>query len=176
MRTFMSALGKGRASSCSRAKFVAVLLAAVAVLVLLAVPAFADGVAAEFDIYATVVIPFIIATWFIEAAVLNYILKLGYRRCFSYSLIANLASFFLGLIWVGVLGEAGWKEALIHGEVGRARLLLLRSFVVTVAEEGLIILLLVGKQRDNKATLAAVPAANALTYAIGAPLLYYVAG
>jgi hypothetical protein len=153
-----------------------VLLASVAVLVFAAAPALADPFSAEMMVTGLialiVVIPFSIATWFIEAAVLNYILKLDYSLAFTYSLVANLVSFFLGLIWASVLGESGWKAAFMFGQLDRMALLFLRSFVVTVAEEGLIILLLVGKGRDNKTTLGAVLAANAVSYAIGAPVMY----
>jgi hypothetical protein len=175
----MSALRTGRASPRSRTQSVVMLLASLAALAWAAAPAFADDqLGAQMWTLALglvfVVIPFSIATWFIEAAVLNYILELGYWRCFVYSLLANLATFFLGLIWAKALGEGGWKGAFMLGQLGRLALLFLRSFVVTVAEEGCIIVLLVGKQRDAKATLGAVLAANALTYAIGAPLIYAV--
>jgi hypothetical protein len=59
---------------------------------------------------------------------------------------------------------------LIHGELNTVVLLLCRSFVITVAEETVVVALLVGKQRDFLTTLKAVVAANAVSYTLVAAL------
>jgi len=176
----MSALKRGLSSSCSEAKPVGALLAVVAWLALAAAPAVADDLnvgmmSFALGMYALVGIAFGLATWVIEAAVLNHFLKLGYFRCFVYAVVANFVSFLLGMAWASVLREPGWKKAVMAGEMNRVALLFLRSFAATVVEEGALIVLLVGKQRRARVTLGAVVAANAVTYMIGAVVMFALA-
>jgi hypothetical protein len=110
------------------------------------------------------------ATCFLEAYIMNLFLKLGYRECFWCAVVANLTSMGLGLIWYFAGGQMGWKTALIHGETGRVMFLLARSFVITVAEETVVVALLVRKERDLLITLKAVVAMNAVSYALLAAL------
>ena len=109
---------------------------------------------------------FMAAACLVEGYVMNLFLKLGYRRCFWYAVVANLVSMGLGLIWYYAGGEVGWKTALVHGEFGRVALLMARSFVITLAEETVVVALLVRKQRDFGTVFKAVVAMNAVSYAL----------
>jgi hypothetical protein len=149
-----------------------------ALLLLLPAAAFADdmimgnlggalllmGVAAL--VAAAGVAGFTAAVCFLEASLMDRFLKLGYRRCFWYAVVANLVSMGLGLIWYHAGGGVGWKTALIHGEFGIVAWLLLRSFIITLAEETVVVMLLLRKQRDFETALKAVLAANAGSYAM----------
>jgi hypothetical protein len=55
---------------------------------------------------------------------------------------------------------------LIHGEFGTVALLLARSFVITVAEETVVVVLLLRKQRDFPTVFKAVAAMNVVSYAL----------
>lgn len=101
----------------------------------------------------------------LEAALMDRFLKLGYRRCFWYAVVANLVSMGLGMIWYQAGGRVGWKTALIQGEFGMVTWLLFRSFIITVAEETVVVMLVLRKQRDFETTIKAVLAANAASYA-----------
>jgi len=163
-----------------------VLLACAALLVLLPAAAQADdmiggnleslGEALLMAAVAAVaaVLAFTAVACLLEGYVMNLFLKLGYRRCFWYAVVANLVSMGLGLIWYYAGGEVGWKTALVHGEFGRVALLMARSFVITLAEETVVVVLLVRKQRDFQATLKAMIAANAASYAILGVILAFV--
>ena len=107
---------------------------------------------------------FTAAVCLLEASLMDRFLKLGYRRCFWYAVVANLVSMGLGMIWYQAGGRVGWKTALIHGEFGMVAWLLLRSFIITVAEETVLVMLLLRKQRDFETTVKAVLAANAASY------------
>jgi len=109
---------------------------------------------------------FTVAVCLLEASLMDRFLKLGYRRCFGYAVVANLVSMGLGLIWYEAGGRVGWKTALIQGEFGMVAWLLLRSFIITLAEETVVVMLLLRKQRDFETTFKAVLAANAGSYAL----------
>jgi len=109
---------------------------------------------------------FMAAACLVEGYVMNLFLKLGYRRCFWYAVVANLVSSGLGLIWYYAGGQVGWKTAMIHGQFGTVALLMARSFVITVAEETVVIVLLLRKERGFEAAFKAVAAMNAASYAI----------
>jgi len=175
----MNALTAGPSSGgLSRPFRVRLLLAFAALLVLLPAAAHADdmimgnlgGMLVLFGLAAVAavaaVVGFTAAACFVEGYIMNLFLKLGYRRCFWYAVAANLVSMGLGLIWYYAGGRVGWKTALIHGEFGRVALLLARSFVITVAEETMVVVLLVRKQRDFGTVFKAVAAMNAVSYAI----------
>jgi hypothetical protein len=149
-----------------------------ALLVLLPAAAFADdmiagnlggvllllGVAAIATVIA--VAGFTAAVCLIEGYLMDRFLKLGYRRCFWYAVVANLVSMGLGMVWYQAGGQVGWKTALIQGEFGMVAWLLLRSLFITIAEETVVVGLMVRKQRDFETTLKAVVAANAASYAL----------
>ena len=120
------------------------------------------------------VVGFSAITFFLEGYIMNLFLKLGYRRCFWYAVVANLVSMGLGLIWYYGGEQVGWKTAMIHGEFARVGLLLARSFVITVAEEMVVVVLLVRKQRDFGTVFKAVVAMNAASYAILGVILAFV--
>lgn len=106
------------------------------------------------------------ATLFIEAWILNAFLKLGYRRALAYSVLANLASALLSLLWAGLFQESGWKIALLSHEWGILLRLLVRSYVVTMAEEGMVVALLMRNRRSIGTVFTAVALANLASYAL----------
>ena len=107
----------------------------------------------------------------VEAGILKLFFKVGYVRCLWYAVVANLVSTGIGLLWMVYSNGGGWKTAIFDHEMGRLTLLLVRSFLVTVAEETLVVLLLVGKLADVRTVLKAVTAANVVSYAASAALL-----
>ncbi len=102
----------------------------------------------------------------LEAWVMDRFLRLGFRRCFWLAVAANLVSMLLGLVWYHAGGQVGWKTALVHGEFGAVAWLLLRSFVITVAEETVVIMFVLRRQRDFETAFKAVAWANAASYGL----------
>jgi len=108
----------------------------------------------------------------IEAKILNLFLKAGFRRCLGYSTVANVCSGVVGLLWSLAARPGGWKVAVLTHEWNRLGVLFVRSYLVAVAVEGLIVLLMAGKQADPKTVLKAVAWANAASYVLTLPFLY----
>ena len=106
----------------------------------------------------------------IEALGLNYYLKLGLWPCLGCALPANLLSAIIGLIWYYAGNEEGWKTAVAIGELASIAPLFLRSFLVTLVGEGLLLVLILRKYRDVRTILKAVLLANALSYLLSAVL------
>jgi hypothetical protein len=148
------------------------LLAAIALpfaVLLAASPASADDMFMASGALQAMGLAFIIwigATLFIEAWILNAFLKLGYRRALAYSILANLASALLSLLWAGMFQEGGWKIALLSHHWGILARLLVRSYVVTTAEEGMVVALLMRNRRSTGTVFAAVGVANLASYAL----------
>ena len=115
------------------------------------------------------------AVWLIEAAILNVFLKRGYWRCLGYAAVANIVSTGIALLWYGHWGQnTGWKTSWLEGPPGRVVPLFVRSYLVTVAEESVVVLLMLGKLGNVKTALKSVAAANAVSYALtaaGIPVL-----
>ena len=153
----------------------------VAMLVVLAVtPAYADdffaGLSAALEhvanIYLTLLV-FNVVSWFIEAGILNHYLRVGYWKLFGLSALVNIASTVLGLwFWPWVFGREGWKTAIVYGDWGTLGVLFLRSFVLTVAEEGLILVLAL--RRRVRAIVIGVVVANVVTYVLAAIIMLCV--
>jgi len=153
----------------------------VGMLVLLAVrPAYSDnvvsGIVAAFEhvanIYLTLLV-FNVVSWFIEAGILRYYLRLGYWKLFGLSALVNVVSTALGLeFWPLVFGQEGWKTAIALGLLDKLAALFLRSFVITIAEEALILVLAL--RRRVRAIVIAVVVANLLTYVLAAIIMFFV--
>ena len=124
-----------------------------------------------FFIFPIVLPAYTIVICFIEAAVLNAVLKSRYWSCFKWVLVANVVSTVLAVMWLFVLGEGGWKMALTAGNTRLFWGLIARSFVVTVAEETLVVALIVRQRFGIGHVLKAVAAANAVSYLLTALLL-----
>jgi hypothetical protein len=122
------------------------------------------GFLAAFPIYS-------VATWLIEAGVLNAFFRVGYWECVWYAAAANVVSTGVGLLWLSASGGKGWKMALASGQLDRLALLLVRSFLVTVAIETMVVMLMVRKWMDARTALKAVATANGVSYALTAGLL-----
>jgi hypothetical protein len=103
--------------------------------------------------------------WAVEAAILKFLAPLGYWKWFMYSTVANIVSTAISLLWYFRGEQQGWKTALLTGSP--LLILFLRSYLVTVAEETVVIALLIGSRSTFRRTLGWVAAANALTYLIG---------
>ena len=110
-------------------------------------------------------------TWLVEAAVLNAFLEWDYWDCFRLAAAANIVSTVVGLIWFtgatqdGGAVAKGWKTAFVDAASGQVAILMLRSYIVTVAEETVVVAL-VARLRDIRTALKAVAAANAVSYAL----------
>lgn len=123
----------------------------------------ASGVIEELGVMAFL---WIAVTPFAEAVVLNAFFKQGFWRALGYSLLANLASMLLSLLWAGMFQEPGWKLALMAHQWGVIPRLLLRSYVITTAEEGMVVALLVRNKISTKTVFIAVAVANLVSYAM----------
>ena len=108
----------------------------------------------------------------VEAKILNLFLKTGFWRCLGYSTPANVASGVVGWLWRMAAGTGGWKLAVVHHEWNTLAVLFVRSYLVAVAVEGLIVVLMVGKRADAKTVIKAVAWANAASYVLAMPFLY----
>jgi hypothetical protein len=107
------------------------------------------------------------AVWLVEAAILNIFLERGYWRCLGYAAVANIVSTGIALLWYYNWGqETGWKMSLVDGPPGRTGALFVRSYLVTVAEETVVVLLMLGKLGNVRTALKSVAAANAVSYAL----------
>ena len=163
-----------------------IVLALLAAVLLAAAPALADdmflasGFGDAFVALAVIglliFIGWIVATIFVEALILNVFLKLGYLRCLGYSFLANAVSALLGLLWAGLFQEGGWKLALLSGAWGPFARLLIRSYVVTTAEEGMVVALLVRNRRSIGTVFTAVSIANLVSYALFVVIYLIIAG
>jgi len=111
-----------------------------------------------------------------EAGILKLFFKVGYLRCLGYAALANFVSAAIGFLWMlfpaPQAPHAGWKTALLfHQHTSILTVLLVRSFLVTVAEETVVILLLARKWAGVGLVLKAVATANVISYALSAALL-----
>ena len=110
-------------------------------------------------------------TWLVEAAILNAFLRRGYWNCFGYAAAANIVSTVVGAVWFfvatqeGTATAKGWKMAFVDATYAKVAVLMLRSYIVTVAEETVVVAL-VARLRDIRIPLKAVAAANAVSYAL----------
>ena len=108
----------------------------------------------------------IVVTPFVEAWILTAFLKLGYPRALAYAILANLVSALLGLLWAGLFQEPGWKTALLDRQWAVLPRMLLRSYVVTTAEEGMVVALLIRNTKNIGTVFTAVVVANLVSYAM----------
>ncbi len=170
----MDAAGTGPSSVGSEKSFrLRVLLGAAALLTLLASAGYADGPLGNIAfggflvIFAIPILLFLtLGVSLLEGYVMDRVLHLGYRRCFWYAVAANVVSTVLGTVWYFAGGETGWKTALAQGEFDRVRVLFARSFVITLAEETVVVALLARKQRGAGDVFLAMVAANVASYVL----------
>ena len=112
------------------------------------------------------------AVCLVEAGILEFFFQIGYVRCLRYAALANFVSVAIGVLWMAYGNEGGgWKAAILERETGRLAVLLARSFLVTVAEETVVILLLARKSAGVGLALKAVAAANVVSYALSAAIM-----
>jgi hypothetical protein len=175
----------GQQAGGARRPATSILLGVIALLLatlLAASPALADDMflaSGALEAIGWMFIIWIGATLFVEAWILNAFLKLGYPepgtprpfghgylRALGYSVLANLASALLSLLWAGLFQEGGWKMALLSREWGILWRLLIRSYVVTTAEEGMVVALLVRNRRSIGTVFTAVAVANLVSYVL----------
>lgn len=112
--------------------------------------------------------------WVVEAAVLQRLIPLPFRQWLLYSAIANIVSSAISLLWYFGLdhSEQGWKTSLLAKSP--FLILFVRSFLVTVAEETVVVALFLGTRATFRRGLGAVVAANGVTYAIGLVILLLI--
>ena len=157
-------------------------------VVLAAVPAVADDVAVHLGTaILRAVAPFLLALAvlltslyiasivFVEAAALNAFLSLGYWRSFRYSFLVNMLSFLIGVLWYAATRAAsgpgheyiGWKTAFAgDASVTLVLWLLIRSFLVTVLAEALLLIGLLSRERRSGDIFAGLVFANVLSYGL----------
>jgi len=107
----------------------------------------------------------------IESVVLKVFLRAGYLRCLGYAVVANAVSAAISAMWYFTGGNLGWKTAWILERWASVAVLLIRSYLVTVAVEALVVSLMVRGRRSSAITLAAVAVANVVTYGLTAVLM-----
>jgi hypothetical protein len=114
-----------------------------------------------------------VATWLIEAGVLSAFFRMGYWQCVGYAAAANIVSTGVGLLWMMSSGGGGWKIELARRQlpVDRLAVLFIRSFLVTVAVETIVVMSMLRKEVDFRTGLKAVASANAVSYALTAGVL-----
>jgi len=116
------------------------------------------------------------AVCLVEAGILKLFFKIGYVRCLGYAAVANFVSAGIGFLWMLYPGgiwnpREGWRAAILEHETGRLTILLVRSFLVTVAEETVVIVLMARKVADMRTVFKAVAVANIVSYAASAALM-----
>ncbi|MCX6377523.1 MAG: hypothetical protein NTU88_16060 [Armatimonadetes bacterium] len=121
----------------------------------------------------SVFIAYAISTFIIEGIILQMLLQRGWGRSFALATVANIVSATIGLMWYLAQGVSpgGWKEALAMGSHDRLALLFARSYLITVAEETVVIGLMLGKSVQFKTTFKAVVITNLISYVLTAFLM-----
>jgi len=153
-----------------------------ALLIFPACAARADGIVS--GLWSINLIPIFVAAiaaygpgvWLVEAYVLQRFLGLRYWRCFLYATVANIVSTGIGMLWLFAGSEGyGWKTAWFRDDVDHLAALFVRSFLVSVAEETVVVALFLVGRAGFVRVMWAVAAANGVTY-IGALVLLVLAG
>ena len=108
--------------------------------------------------YAIFLAVYSMGTGLVEAIILSRMLKLGYWRCFWYAAAANVLSTLTGMLLISALPDGLSLPVNIT--------VFASLYIVTVAEETLVIQLFLRKRIEARATLKAVAAANAISYAL----------
>ena len=117
----------------------------------------------------------IAATIAVEAWVLCASLGLKRDEGITYSLWANLASGLVGAVWWLMGGEMGWKTAVLGHHWGIAGMSVVRSYLVTLAVETAVLVLLLRHYPDTKKVLRASALANAASYVLVSVLVVLAA-
>jgi len=124
----------------------------------------ASGAFESLGRWAFLFVVWIVITPFLEALILTAFLKLGYPKALGYAILANLVSVLLSLLWAGLFQEGGWKTALVDRNWAVLPRLLVRSYIVTAAEEGIVVALLVRNTRSIGTVFTSVLVANLASY------------
>ena len=187
--------GVKRETGSVRRRRISIAIGAIALLLatlLASSPALADDMFLASGFLEAIGLMFIIwigVTLFVEALILNAFLKLGYSepggpgsfglgylRALGYSFVANLVSALLSWLWAGLFQEGGWKVALLAHQWGPLARLFIRSYVVTTAEEGMVVALLVRNRRSIGTVFTAVCVANLASYVLIAVIYLVITG
>ena len=124
-------------------------------------------------VMVVVYLAYTVVVWISEALVYRLSLKVRFRQGLVYSVITNLVSTIVGGVLRDILGQGGWKgEAL--GSMTFNLNLIVRSFLVALVVEGAVILVLTEKRHPWKAVLGSVVLANAVSYVITVPTIYFL--
>jgi len=104
---------------------------------------------------------------FLEAVALTLFLRLGYGRSLLYALAANGVSAAIGALLYFAGGQMGWKTTFGGETPMRATsLLFTRSLLVSIAEETVVVALLLRGRKGFGKVLGAVAVANAVSYGL----------
>ena len=93
---------------------------------------------------------YVLITLGVEAWLLGVFLNIGFWRGLAYSGLANLVSAGVGVLWWVLGSQMGWKTALLEHNYRLFGFHFLRSYLVTVVVESLVIFLLL-RQREEPA-------------------------
>lgn len=119
----------------------------------------------------------IVAVWFIEAPVLQRVLRRPYGACIRYAVVANIASLAIGLTWAFYWEGGGLRRELFHVDRvhwGLTAIYLGRSYLASFLAEGAVIWLFTRKVVPPERIAAAAALANAVSYAVVTPFYYLV--
>ena len=124
-------------------------------------------------IIMSVFIAYAVATFVVEGIILNMLLKQGWGRSFALATFANLVSAGIGLMWFHAQGgePGGWKQAFVMGSYDRLALLFVRSYLITVAEETVVIGLALANIVQFRKVFKAVVVMNLVSYVLTAFLM-----
>jgi len=134
---------------------------------------FGAGLTAWGEMMTSVIIAYAIATFVIEGIILQMLLQQGWGRSFALAAAANIVSAGIGLIWYVAQGgyPGGWKTAFAEGEHDRLALLFVRSYLITVAEETVVIGLALANLVQFRKVFKAVVITNLVSYVLTAFLM-----
>jgi hypothetical protein len=113
-----------------------------------------------------VIVAYVLLTVVLEAWVLSWVLRCGFWAGLAYSMLANFASGGVGAVWWLLGGQVGWKTAVIQHHWALAAAHVVRSFLVTLAIESLVLIGVLRREPDTKRVLKAVALANAVSYVL----------
>jgi len=102
----------------------------------------------------------------IEAVAVSLILRIRYSQSLTYLLLANGVSAALAALMYFAGGGEGWKTAIVLEHWGSVTALFIRSYLVTVAEETVVLAWILGKRYTFTKVITAVAVGNASSYLI----------
>lgn len=113
-----------------------------------------------------VLVPYVLITIGMEAWILGAVLSMPFLRAVGYAVAANFASGAVGAVWWLIGGEMGWKTAVVEHRWALASMAVVRSFLVTLAIETVVLIVLLRRRRDMEQILRGSAWANGASYVL----------